>query len=71
MGRRRIVVVRDEAALYEQLMASHEPGDEVEIVLNRRQDDGPTTARPDPERRSRPDIDQQIQSEGFAIVTVD
>ena len=50
-----------------------DPGEEVEIVMDRRRarevfDSEPPSARPSIDRRSHPDVDLAVRTKGFAIV---
>jgi len=68
--RRLCIVSRDRplsAASVSALRAALGPGDELEIIVDRRGDGAPTH-QPPVERRHHPDVDEALERDGFAIV---
>jgi hypothetical protein len=76
-SRRSLCIVSRDPVQCSELVLSLQtlldPGEEVEIVMDRRRtrevfDSEPPSARPSIDRRSNPDVDLAVRTKGFAIV---
>lgn len=71
MTRYLYIVSRDHPDFFEALHERFADDPKAEVIMDRRwMADPPSRRRPGPERRSRPDIDQELRRRFYAIVVV-
>jgi hypothetical protein len=68
MGREIFVVARDRPDLYRYLSQTFADADNVRVILDRRSADGDGARHP--ERRTRPDVDKDLRSIGYAFISL-
>jgi hypothetical protein len=67
MARYLFIVARDDRALLELLTQQFADDPNVEVVSDRRVR---SLERPAVERRTRPEVDEEIRTRGYAVVTL-
>jgi hypothetical protein len=68
MPRYLFIVARDNPTLYEYLKERFAGDDAVEIIIDRRRSGAPAT--PAVDRRSHPEINDEIRTRSYAVVTL-
>lgn len=69
MGRELFIVSRDRPDLFRYLIQTFANADNVQIIWDRRASDLP--AATNHERRSRPEVDEDLKKVGYAFVVLD
>jgi hypothetical protein len=70
MPRYLFVVSRHEPALFALLQERFAGDENVEVILDRREQLTSPAARPGVERRSRPEVNEEIRARAYAVVTL-
>lgn len=70
MPRYLFIVSRCDPALFDLLTERFAGDENVQVVLDRRTEPTPPARRPSIERRVRPEVNDEIRSRGYAVVTL-
>lgn len=70
VSRYLFIVSRREPGLYALLQERFAGDENVEVILDRRTADAPSDQRPRVERRRRPEVNEEIRTRAYAVVSL-